>query len=114
MYKMFAFWSAPKAEDQQEFEQHYKEIHLPLALAVPNLSSVTATLLEGESSPYYRVAELTFDDRAAFAAAAKSQEWMAMQADSKSIISRFSVQLSAVTGESAVSSGSLHEVESAS
>src|SRR2546430_2377489 len=35
-YKLYAYWSAPKPEDVEAFEQYYAETHVPRAAAVPN------------------------------------------------------------------------------
>jgi uncharacterized protein (TIGR02118 family) len=107
MYKLYAFWSAPTAEDQQEFEKHYEDVHFPLAAKVPHLQSiaeaVTADGFEGAPALYYRIAEMTFADKDAFTASTQSGEWAAMRQDSGHLIERFGVTLSVAMGDVSVS-----------
>jgi hypothetical protein len=49
----------------------------------------------------FRVAEVYFDDRAAFDRAADSAEWQAMAADAQRLMERFGVTLLAADGEEA-------------
>lgn len=103
MYKLYAFWSAPGAEDVEAFEKHYAEIHLPLALAVPNLTGLTESRtsdgFEGTASPTYRIAEMIFDSKNALEESASSEQWAAMRADSGHIIETFGVTLEVAMGE---------------
>jgi uncharacterized protein (TIGR02118 family) len=53
--------------DPKEFDRHYREVHIPLAKKLPGLRRYTisrgaARIRGGE--PYYRIAELDFDDMA--------------------------------------------------
>jgi uncharacterized protein (TIGR02118 family) len=50
-----------KPEDAQAFEQHYREVHLPLVKTLPGLQRFTISrkiLPLNESEPYYLIAEL--------------------------------------------------------
>lgn len=102
MYKLYAFWSAPNDEDIQAFEKHYAEVHLPLALAVPNLTglveSQTGDSFEGAPPLHYRIAEMIFDDQKGFLESTESPEWAAMRADSGHIIETFGVELTVAMG----------------
>lgn len=103
MYKLYAFWSAPREEDVDAFEKHYAEVHLPLALAVPNLTGLTEARtsdgFEGATPSTYRVAEMIFDSKASLEESATSEQWAAMRADSGHIIATFGVTLDVVMGE---------------
>lgn len=102
-YKLFAYWSAPKPEDVEEFEKYYAETHVPRASAVPNLLKInttrTADGFEGGETEHYRVAEMVFESPAALAESAESEEWATMRGCSGDIIERFGVTLTVEMGE---------------
>jgi len=81
MVRILVLYNAPT--DAQEFEQHYREIHIPLVLKMPGLrrfvTSRNVTPLDGE--PYHHVAELDFDDMDALGAAFASPEGQATAED---------------------------------
>lgn len=63
-------------EDPEKFDDHYDNVHAPLAARMPGLRSYTVSrpVPRGdEKPPYYLVAILTFDDEAAFQAAMASE-----------------------------------------
>jgi uncharacterized protein (TIGR02118 family) len=101
-YKLYAYWSAPKDEDVEEFERYYAETHVPRASAVPNLIAInttrTADGFEGGATDHYRVAEMVFDSAAAMAESEGSEEWATMRACSGDIIERFGVELRVESG----------------
>lgn len=103
MYKLFAYWSAPKAQDVDAFEEYYLSTHVPKASAVPHLERIvttrTADGFEGGETPNYRVAEMVFASRAAMDKSAESPEWTAMRECSGAIIERFGVGLTVEMGE---------------
>lgn len=103
MYKLYAFWSAPRAEDTEKFEQHYRDVHLPLALAVPGLTGLTeartSDAFEGTTPPHYRIAEMMFNSKADLESSAESDAWQAMRADSGVLIEKFGVTLTVAMGE---------------
>ena len=103
MYKLFAYWTAPKPEDREAFEEYYVNEHVPRAAAVPHLESIVTTLtadgLEGGEPPTYRVAEMSFADRAAYEASTASPEWAAMRECAGDIIARYGVGMTVALGE---------------
>ena len=103
MYKLIACWSAPRPEDEADFERHYRELHLPAAAASPGLRRLVAVRtdsgLEGSKSAFYRVAELHFDSKADLEASEHSEQWAAMRADAGVMIERFGVTLEVGMGE---------------
>ncbi|MDX6604675.1 MAG: hypothetical protein QOF23_1184 [Solirubrobacterales bacterium] len=100
MYKAISCWSAPRPGTEEEFEQHYRKVHVPLALRVPNTRRLTLTRtsdgLEAEPPAFYRVAEMFFSDRESLEAAMETPEWEELRADTAGVIERFGVSL--VTG----------------
>ena len=75
MIKLIALFKKP--EDVDAFEQHYNDVHVPLIKQVPymrNFVSSTAFGAPRGEPAYYRVAEMWFDDRAAFDKAMASDE----------------------------------------
>jgi uncharacterized protein (TIGR02118 family) len=101
-YKLYAYWSAPKPEDVDAFEQYYLETHVPRAAAVPNLERIvttrTADGFEGNPTEHYRVAEMVFASPEAMAESAQSDEWRTMRECSGDIIERFGVSLTVEAG----------------
>jgi uncharacterized protein (TIGR02118 family) len=69
--------------DIEEFERHYREVHIPLAKKMAGLRRYT--LSRGESpvrgDAYYRIAELDWDDMESFQRAAGSPEGRATAED---------------------------------
>jgi uncharacterized protein (TIGR02118 family) len=99
-YKLYALWSAPT--DAEGFEAHYAQVHMPAVQKVPGLTGLVGSLADSSmgEQPYYRVAELSFADKAGFLAATQTPEWAAMQADSAHIVKTFGASLSAALAES--------------
>lgn len=102
-YKLYAYWSAPKPEDVEAFEEYYAETHVPRAAAVPNLVAINTTRtkdgFEGGATDHYRVAEMVFDSPEAMVESEKSEAWATMRACSGDIIERFGVTLTVESGE---------------
>jgi uncharacterized protein (TIGR02118 family) len=101
VYKAIGIWSWPRDEDRAQFDEHYEKVHYPLAEALPGARRITV-LTAGENaraSGMFRVAEVYFDDRAAFDRASASAEWQAMAADAQQLIERYGVTLLAADGE---------------
>lgn len=73
MHRLTVVYGEPA--DREQFEQHYRERHLPLVAVVPGLRRFTTCHPRplGEDAPYL-VAELWFEDEAALATALDSPE----------------------------------------
>ncbi len=75
--KLLALYNVPEA-DRELFDKQYFESHIPLAKKMPGLRGMAICKkpknLMGGQSPYYMIAELTFDDMAALKAALSSPE----------------------------------------
>lgn len=100
MYKAVGIWSWPQDADRDEFEEHYRDVHVPAAEKLPGGRRITL-LTGGEDareSRIYRIAEVYWDDEGSFTRAASSPEWEAMAADATWIMERFGVTLSSAHG----------------
>jgi uncharacterized protein (TIGR02118 family) len=102
MYKLYAVWTSPSPGQEEAFERHYVETHLPLAASIPGVRKVVATrtpdALGGGESALHRITELWFEDRAAMEAAEASPEGQATVADAVAIQERFGARLTSVAG----------------
>ncbi len=102
MYKLYAFWSAPKPEDVEAFEEHYQKTHAPLAARVPHLRKLVTTRtsvgLEGGEPAFYRVAEMAFDSKEQTEESTHSPQWQDVRADAGSWIEHFGVNMSVSIG----------------
>ncbi len=83
MVKGTALFGHP--EDPEAFEEHYASTHVPLVEKIPNLqrfepARVVATP-DGSEPPYYRIAELHFEDMEQMRAGFSSPEGQAVAAD---------------------------------
>jgi len=71
--------------DPTAFDAHYTQTHIPLAKQIPGLRSYTIStgpIMDTDGpSPYYLIAELTFDSLVDLQAAAGSAEGQAAGAD---------------------------------
>ena len=70
--------------DPAAFDRHYREIHIPLAKKLPGLRRYTISRDPGAvrgGEPYYLIAELDWDDRAAMQQAFESPEGQAAGQD---------------------------------
>jgi uncharacterized protein (TIGR02118 family) len=105
MYKLYAVWTSPSPGQEEAFERHYTEAHLPLAASIPGVRRVVATrtsdALGGGQAALHRITELWFDDRAAMEAAEASPEGEATIKDAVEIQERFGVTLTSVAGPAA-------------
>ena len=97
MFKLTANWLMPDESQREAFEQHYWSVHVPIAEKGPGLKKMVLTLIthgvEGAQPPFYRVAELYWDDEGAFARCEASPEWTALREDAGGMIERFGVGL---------------------
>ena len=96
-FKAISCWSPPRAGEEEAFERHYWDVHVPLAAAIPGTVSLTLTRtdegLEDAPPSYYRVAETVFESREALAAAMRTPQWEALRADAALMHERFGVTL---------------------
>jgi uncharacterized protein (TIGR02118 family) len=103
-FKAISCWSFPRPGEEEEFERHYWEVHVPLAAAIPGTVSLTLTRtdegLEDAPPSYYRVAETVFESREALAAAMRTPQWEALRADAAEMHARFGVTLANGLGTS--------------
>ena len=110
MYKLYAFWSAPKSEDTDAFEEHYTQIHGPLAAKVPHIRSLATTRtpagLEGGEPAFFRVAEMIFDSKEQFEESTESSQWQELRADAGKLIEEFGVGMTVAIGSAEVTPGS--------
>ena len=82
MYRLVVCYHQP--EDTAAFDKHYAERHAPLAATIPGLVSFTTgscESMDGSAPPYYMVAVLVFESKAAMGAAMTSPEGQAAVAD---------------------------------
>lgn len=90
MMKVTVLYTPPA--DPEAFEQHYVSEHGPLVLAMPGLVRLeTARQVgtpDGSASPYYRTAELYFDDMDALGAAFASGPGKAAAKDAADLCAR--------------------------
>jgi len=102
MYKIVAFWSAPKKSDVEAFEKYYADIHVPIAALVPGLQRLELTKvdsgIEGAAAPFYRVAELDFDSEDSMKRSSESAQWRTMREDAGKMLERFGVTLTVGMG----------------
>lgn len=82
MTKLTVLYGPPT--DIAAFDQHYRDVHAPLAEKIPGVTRFEAgkvTTVDGSDSPYYLMAQLWFDDMEAFGAGMGSPEGAAAAAD---------------------------------
>lgn len=93
--KIVALWGTPK--DAEGFEKDYEATHLPLVATLPGLKGAVASkALDG---PYYRMAELIFDDVTGLQSAVGSAEGQALLADSGRLQETYGAKLDVLTVE---------------
>jgi uncharacterized protein (TIGR02118 family) len=97
-FKAISCWSAPRPDEEEEFERHYWDVHVQLAAAIPGTVSLTLTRtdegLEDAPPSFYRVAETVFESKRALEAAMRTPQWAALRADAATMHERFGVTLS--------------------
>jgi uncharacterized protein (TIGR02118 family) len=83
MVKLVALYKQP--EDKKAFDEHYFNVHLPLAQKMPGLIKATVTKYSttpmGTESPFYLQAEMYFENTEALQAAMNSPEGKAAAKD---------------------------------
>jgi uncharacterized protein (TIGR02118 family) len=83
MVKVVVLYGPPN--DPAAFEDHYANVHLPLAAKMPNVRRFEASRVvgtpDGGEAPFYRVAELWFDSQEDLQGSTSSAEGQATVAD---------------------------------
>jgi uncharacterized protein (TIGR02118 family) len=83
MIRVSVLYRQPR--DPLEFERHYTETHIPLALNIPDVlrleSAKTLPGPDGVEPVYFRVADVWFANLQRMQAAMESAEWRAIAAD---------------------------------
>lgn len=70
----------PEPADRAAFEQHYRDVHLPLCARLPGVRQISFAI-GFDRSPYFAVFAATFDDAEALRAALDSPEGQAVADD---------------------------------
>jgi uncharacterized protein (TIGR02118 family) len=98
--RFLVLWDTP--EDPAGFEQHYREVHVPLVKQLPGLRRYTfsrnVVSIRG-GDPYYRIAELDFDDLASLREAFASPAGRATAADVTTLASTAGARARSMTYE---------------
>ena len=74
MPRLVVLYKAP--DDTDSFDAHYRDVHTPIVARYPNLRDVRLSKLggvAGRESPYYLMAEMSFDSAADLDAALMSE-----------------------------------------
>jgi uncharacterized protein (TIGR02118 family) len=82
MVKLIALYKKP--EDKQSFDDHYFNVHTPLAQKMPGLERIEVTKIYGSpmgESKYHLLAELYFKDQETLNASMSSPEGKAAAKD---------------------------------
>jgi uncharacterized protein (TIGR02118 family) len=93
--KLVALWSTP--DDSEGFEAHYEQTHIPLVAALPGLKGAIAS--KAVDGPYYRMAELIFDDGDSLQSALASEDGAALLGDSGLLQENFGAKLDVLVVE---------------
>jgi uncharacterized protein (TIGR02118 family) len=85
MVKITGLFGHP--EEPDAFEEYYANTHVPLVKKIPTLQRFEAAKVvatpDGSEPPYYRIAELYFEDVEQMQAGLASDEGQAMAADAQ-------------------------------
>lgn len=99
MVRLIILWK-DEPTDREAFERHYHEVHIPLAKQMAGLRRYTISQngapVRGE--PYFRVAELDWDDMLSFREAVDSEAGKATAADI-AFLARFSPDVQSMVFE---------------
>jgi uncharacterized protein (TIGR02118 family) len=82
MPRLIVLYNQP--DDPEAFDAHYRDVHTPIVRAYPKLRELTTSTPEGvggRPSPYYLMAEMTFDSRADLDEALSSEAGVASGRD---------------------------------
>jgi uncharacterized protein (TIGR02118 family) len=91
--KIVALWRTP--QDVEGFEQHYASTHIPLVMALPGIQDAVASkALDG---PYYRMAELVFENADALGSAFGSAQAQELLADTEHMQKTYGTSIDILT-----------------
>jgi uncharacterized protein (TIGR02118 family) len=88
MPRLVALYSTP--EDTAAFDAHYRDVHTPIVESYPKLRGVSTCYprgVGGRPSPYYLMAEMTFDTQEDLDAALSSEAGAASARDLRNFAS---------------------------
>ncbi|MDD4858740.1 MAG: EthD family reductase [Dehalococcoidales bacterium] len=74
MFKVVSLWNLRPGVSPEEAEKQYYEEHIPIAKKIPGLRKYIIGKGRGKDHPFYRIAELYFDDKDAMSAGFASPE----------------------------------------
>ena len=101
MMKITVLYTEPT--DAAAFEEHYAAVHVPLVGTMPGLvRAETARQVgtaDGSPSPYYRTADLYFEDAAAMGASFGSDEGKATAKDAADLVARTGATMTMLISE---------------
>jgi uncharacterized protein (TIGR02118 family) len=92
MPRLIALYNQP--DDPEAFDAHYRDVHTPIVRAYPKLRELsvsTPTGVGGRPSPYYLMAEMTFDSQDDLNAALGSEAGIASARDLRNFATAGSV-----------------------
>ena len=81
MLKQVSLWNLRPGVSLEEAEKQYLNVHVPVAKKIPGLRKYTIAKARGGERPFYRMAELYFDDKDALNAGFSSPEGKATKED---------------------------------
>ncbi|MFC4619121.1 EthD family reductase [Camelliibacillus cellulosilyticus] len=82
MVKLIALYKQP--EDENAFDEHYRNVHTPVTKKIPGLRKMEVTKIIGSptgKSKYYLLCEMYYDDHDALKKALKTDEAKASARD---------------------------------
>jgi uncharacterized protein (TIGR02118 family) len=90
MLKLTVLYTPPR--DVAAFDEHYLSVHMPLARQIPGLvraeTSVCVATPDGSPVPYYRIAELHFEDAEAMNAGLGTEVGQRTGQDAAELVAR--------------------------
>ena len=98
MVRLIALFNRP--DDPAAFDAHYRDVHAPIVRRYPGLRELRLSRLTdvGRETPFYLLAEMVFDDRAALDEALASDAGRESGRDLRNFASA-GVQLFVATGD---------------
>lgn len=100
MFKATVCLTCKENTSREEFREYYENSHAPHVDDVPGIRKYTLAFIESDDSPYDSVAELYFDDEAAYDRAMSSDLMAKIVADVDNFANADEMLL--VTGEESV------------